>query len=91
MRCARISRWRGCGIYTGTPVEHFQPFVLFTNYTRYVDEFVRWACAQIADPASPYIAPLQRRRHPHHAGNPCPRAGSVRIWRGKTTRCRPIT
>lgn len=22
--------------YTGTPVEHFQPFVLFTNYTRYV-------------------------------------------------------
>ncbi len=28
--------------YTGTPVEHFQPFVLFTNYTRYVDEFVRW-------------------------------------------------
>ncbi|EFN4796183.1 hypothetical protein FQF57_21895 [Escherichia coli] len=24
--------------YTGTPVEHFQPFVLFTNYTRYVDE-----------------------------------------------------
>ncbi|AHG18592.1 AMP nucleosidase [Chania multitudinisentens RB-25] len=42
--------------YTGTPVEHFQPFVLFTNYTRYVDEFVRWACQQIADPASPYTA-----------------------------------
>ena len=42
--------------YTGTPVEHFQHFVLFTNYTRYVDEFVRWACSQIADPASPYIA-----------------------------------
>jgi AMP nucleosidase len=42
--------------YTGTPVEHFQPFVLFTNYTRYVDEFVRWACEQIADPASPYEA-----------------------------------
>ncbi|AEF46331.1 AMP nucleosidase [Serratia sp. AS12] len=42
--------------YTGTPVEHFQPFVLFTNYTRYVDEFVRWACAEIANPDSPYIA-----------------------------------
>ncbi|MBJ7220313.1 MULTISPECIES: AMP nucleosidase [unclassified Brenneria] len=42
--------------YTGTPVEHFQPFVLFTNYTRYVDEFVRWACSQIADPDSPYDA-----------------------------------
>jgi len=42
--------------YTGTPVEHIQPYVLFTNYTRYVDEFVSWACAQIVDPASPYIA-----------------------------------
>ena len=27
--------------YTGTPVDHFQPYMLFTNYTRYVDEFVR--------------------------------------------------
>lgn len=26
--------------YTGTPPEHFQHFVLFTNYHRYVDEFV---------------------------------------------------
>jgi AMP nucleosidase len=26
--------------YTGTPPEHFQKFVLFTNYVRYVDEFV---------------------------------------------------
>jgi AMP nucleosidase len=26
--------------YTGTPAEHFQHFVLFTNYARYVDEFV---------------------------------------------------
>lgn len=42
--------------YTGTPVEHFQQFVLFTNYTRYVDEFVRWACSEIADPDSPYQA-----------------------------------
>ena len=39
-----------------TPAEHFQPFVLFTNYTRYVDEFVRWGCSQILDPESPYIA-----------------------------------
>ncbi|MCX8956349.1 AMP nucleosidase [Erwinia psidii] len=42
--------------YTGTPVEHFQSYVLFTNYTRYVDEFVRWSCEQIADPTSPYEA-----------------------------------
>ena len=40
--------------YTGTPVDDVQSFILFTNYHRYVDEFVRWACAQLADPSSPY-------------------------------------
>ena len=34
--------------YLGTPAEHVQRFVLFTNYHRYVDEFVRWAAAQLA-------------------------------------------
>ena len=48
-----LARLRHC---TGTPVEHFQSFVLFTNYTRYVDEFVRWGCQQILDPESPYVA-----------------------------------
>lgn len=33
--------------YTGTPPEHVQRFVLFTNYHRYIDEFVSWACAQL--------------------------------------------
>jgi len=33
--------------YTGTPPEHVQRYILFTNYHRYVDEFVRWACAQL--------------------------------------------
>ena len=33
--------------YTGTPPEHVQRFILFTNYHRYVDEFVGWACSQI--------------------------------------------
>ena len=33
--------------YTGTPVENFQHFVLFTNYHRYVDEFVQWAAGQV--------------------------------------------
>jgi AMP nucleosidase len=40
--------------YTGTPVEHVQSFVLFTNYNRYVDEFVRWAVEQVRRPDSPY-------------------------------------
>ncbi len=33
--------------YTGTAPEHVQRFILFTNYHRYVDEFVDWACAQL--------------------------------------------
>ncbi|KQW71023.1 AMP nucleosidase [Phenylobacterium sp. Root77] len=35
--------------YTGTPAEHVQPYILFTNYHRYVDEFVRWGCQQIRE------------------------------------------
>lgn len=33
--------------YTGTAAEHFQRFILFTNYHRYVDEFVDWAGRQL--------------------------------------------
>ena len=33
--------------YTGTSIEHFQRFILFTNYHRYVDEFVDWAGQQL--------------------------------------------
>ncbi|AOL23303.1 AMP nucleosidase [Erythrobacter litoralis] len=33
--------------YTGTRVEDFQDFILFTNYHRYVDEFVNWGAKQI--------------------------------------------
>lgn len=33
--------------YTGAPAEHTQQYVLFTNYHRYVDEFVRWGCEQL--------------------------------------------
>jgi len=40
--------------YMGTPSEHVQQYILFTNYHRYVDEFVRWACAQLKEPNSPY-------------------------------------
>ena len=40
--------------YTGTPVHHTQRYVLFTNYIRYVDEFVRWAIAELKRDDSPY-------------------------------------
>ena len=33
--------------YTGTTAEHCQRFILFTNYHRYVDEFVDWAGGMI--------------------------------------------
>jgi len=35
--------------YTGTRTEDFQHFILFTNYHRYVDEFVDWAAQQIGN------------------------------------------
>jgi len=33
--------------YTGTPPKHIQRYILFTNYNRYVDEFVQWAWKQL--------------------------------------------
>lgn len=41
--------------YTGTPVEHFQHYVLFTNYHRYVDAFVAWGAQRLAE-GGPYCA-----------------------------------
>ncbi|KLI63017.1 AMP nucleosidase [Aurantiacibacter marinus] len=40
--------------YAGTPAQHFQRYVLFTNYIRYVEEFIDFALAQLADPDSRY-------------------------------------
>ncbi|QXQ06551.1 AMP nucleosidase [Sphingosinicellaceae bacterium] len=39
--------------YSGTPAGDFQQYILLTNYHRYVDEFVRWGCAQLGTD-SPY-------------------------------------
>lgn len=41
--------------YTGTPYEDVQPFILFTNYHRYVDAFVEWAAEQVKGD-SEYVA-----------------------------------
>ena len=40
--------------YTGTPPEHVQSFILFTNYHRYVDEFIVWASRELARPGTPF-------------------------------------
>ena len=42
--------------YTGTAPEHFQNFVLFTNYQFYIDEFVRLGHETMCNPASQYLA-----------------------------------
>lgn len=42
--------------YTGTGPEHFQNFVLFTNYQFYIDEFIQLGHALMNDPKSEYIA-----------------------------------
>ena len=42
--------------YTGTAPEHFQNFVLFTNYQFYIDEFIKLGHAVMQDPASAYTA-----------------------------------
>lgn len=42
--------------YTGTSAEHFQHFVLFTNYVRYVDEFVRVAIDEVRRADSRFTA-----------------------------------
>jgi AMP nucleosidase len=41
--------------YTGTPPEHVQRYILFTNYHRYVDEFVNWGLSQLGE-GSDYTA-----------------------------------
>jgi AMP nucleosidase len=42
--------------YSGTSPEHFQNYVLFTNYQFYIDEFVRLGHEAMQDPHSDYIA-----------------------------------
>jgi AMP nucleosidase len=40
--------------YTGSAADHVQSYVLFTNYHRYVDEFVRWGAEELRRPGTPY-------------------------------------
>ncbi len=42
--------------YTATAPEHFQNFVLFTNYQFYVEEFEAYARKMLADPKSGYTS-----------------------------------
>src|SRR5215210_3982231 len=61
--------------YTGTSPDHFQNFVLLTNYQRYVDEFVSLGRAQVgSDGYSGFVAPgnLVFPSTPRASGGPEP-------------------
>jgi AMP nucleosidase len=40
--------------YTGVDWRTIQPWILFTNYQRYVDQFVDWSLGELRRPDSPY-------------------------------------
>ena len=55
--------------YCATDPEHFQPFILFTNYQRYVDEFVEHGLAEVkSGKASRLVEPGNRITG--HGGKP---------------------
>ena len=58
--------------YTGTLPEHFQNFVLFTNYQFYIDEFIALGRAAMADPASEYVAFVEPGNLVTHRADPAP-------------------
>ncbi|MEJ8473487.1 AMP nucleosidase [Roseibium algae] len=63
--------------YTSTSAEHFQNFVLFTNYQFYVDEFCRMAHDMLADPESGYEAFVQPGNLVTRAGELEPSSGAA--------------
>jgi AMP nucleosidase len=42
--------------YTATSTEHFQNYILLTNYQFYIDEFINICRAEMANPQSDYVA-----------------------------------
>jgi len=59
--------------YTGTPPAHIQKYILFTNYNRYVDEFVVWATKQLSEDG-PYTLLSGAGGLEVRAGDPNPEA-----------------
>lgn len=42
--------------YTGSDWRNVQPWLLLTNYQRYVDQFMRWGLARLAEPDSRFVS-----------------------------------
>jgi AMP nucleosidase len=62
--------------YTATSPNHFQNFVLFTNYQFYIDEFCLHARDLMVDGGGGYEAFVEPGNMITHAGEPGPREGS---------------
>jgi AMP nucleosidase len=58
--------------YTATRAEHFQNFVLFTNYQFYIDEFCAWARQQMAEGGNGYSEFVEPGNIVTRAGNLLP-------------------
>ncbi|TWF56939.1 AMP nucleosidase [Neorhizobium alkalisoli] len=66
--------------YTATGAEHFQNFVLFTNYQFYIDEFAAWARKLMAEGGEGYTAFVEPGNIVTPAGADRPDApGAVRL------------
>ncbi len=92
MRPASTSPSRRLVHYTGSDWRHVQPWILLTNYHRYVDQFILpWPGATAQRPAFyPHGAAGQRDDRQEHG----PRRSVRRLpqaWSGTATRCRPTT
>jgi len=80
--------------YTGTAPEHFQNFVLFTNYQFYIDEFMRAGPRRHGRPGQR----LRRLRGARQCGDPARRAAAPQAAdalgqsrRRACRKCRPTT
>ena len=58
--------------YTATGAQHFQNFVLFTNYQFYIDEFCAWARKLMADGGDGYTCFVEPGNIITHAGSSTP-------------------
>ncbi len=77
--------------YTGTDWRTIQPWILLTNYQRYVDQFVRWASPNWPKPDEPVRPPgaARRRRGPARRRSGEAAAQKRQRRRGTASRCRP--
>jgi AMP nucleosidase len=62
--------------YTATKAEHFQNFVLFTNYQFYIDEFCNWARQEMAEGSGDYTEFVEPGNLITRAGDSAPSEGA---------------